>query len=210
MNQRAIFLDKDGTLLENVPYNVNPEQIRLLPGAEEGLQLLQAAGFHLVVVSNQSGVARGLFSERALVVVEERLRSLLVRCGVSLDRCYFCPHHPTGVVPEYAVECNCRKPQPGLLLQAAQDFCLDLSQSWMVGDSPSDVEAGQRAGCRTLFLGNPREPLPADAPQPDSIVADLAEAARFILAASPPVRLNSARPSGAGPLTDGKPCGSNA
>ncbi len=208
MNPKAIFLDKDGTLLENVPYNVDPEQVRLLPGAVEGLLQLQSAGYRLVVVSNQSGVARGMFPEQALVAVEQRLRNLLSAAGVNLDRCYFCPHHPTGAVLDYAIECDCRKPRPGLLIRAARELSLDLAQCWMIGDSPSDVEAGQRAGCRTLFIADPREPLPPGMPQPNAMVANLIEAARHVLL--PAARLTSAGPSVPGPLSDGRHCKSSA
>src|SRR3954471_12443761 len=119
MNQRAVFLDKDGTLVEDVPYNVDPELIRLGAGAAEGLPRLQAAGFRLIVISNQSGVARGLFPEEALTAVHERLRQLLNGLGVQLDGFFYCPHHPQALVPEYAVACSCRKPEPGLILTAA-------------------------------------------------------------------------------------------
>jgi histidinol-phosphate phosphatase family protein len=117
---QAVFLDKDGTLIENVPYNVDPGRIRLTPGAEEGLRRLHAAGYRLIVISNQSGVARGLFPEEALVAVERRLRGLLAEAGVPLLAFYYCPHHPEGVVPGLAVACACRKPEPGLILRAAE------------------------------------------------------------------------------------------
>src|SRR5690349_4128123 len=108
---KAVFLDKDGTLVEDVPYNADPAEMRLMPGAAEGLFLLHVAGFRLFVVSNQSGVARGYFREEALGAVEARLRELLVRADVPLSGFYYCPHHPEGSVPEYAVECRCRKPE---------------------------------------------------------------------------------------------------
>src|SRR5581483_10333629 len=114
----AVFLDKDGTLVEDVPYNVDPDRIRLLPGTAAGLRRLHAAGYQLVVVSNQSGVARGYFPESALAAVEARLRELLTSAGVPLAGFYYCPHHPAGAVPAYTVACTCRKPLPGLVVRA--------------------------------------------------------------------------------------------
>jgi len=154
MNQRAVFLDKDGTLIEDVPYNVDPELIRLAPGVVEGLRALHHAGYQLVVITNQSGVARGYFGEEALAAVKRRLRELLDAHGVPLAGFYYCPHHPDGVVPGYALACACRKPEPGLVLLAAREQGLDLSQSWFVGDILNDVEAGRRAGCRTILVDN--------------------------------------------------------
>ena len=157
MSDRAIFLDKDGTLIEDVPYNVDPSRIRLTPGAAEALPALHAAGYELLVISNQSGVARGYFPEEALVPVEARLRDLLAQVGVPLRGFYYCPHHPKGVVSNYAGVCACRKPAPGLLLRAAEEHHLNLKQSWFVGDILDDVEAGRRAGCRTILLNNGNE-----------------------------------------------------
>src|SRR4051794_10145376 len=145
MIRRAIFLDKDGTLIEDVPYNVDPARIRLAPGAAEGLPRLHAAGFRLIVISNQSGVARGLFAEEALGGVRDRLRELLADVGVPLDGFYYCPHHPEGVVPEYALACACRKPEPGMILDSAREHGIEPGQSWFVGDILDDVEAGRRA-----------------------------------------------------------------
>jgi D-glycero-D-manno-heptose 1,7-bisphosphate phosphatase len=180
---RAVFLDKDGTLIEDVPYNVRPELIRLMPGSVAGLRRLHAAGYRLLVVSNQSGVARGLFREEALGPVEERLRQLLAAEGMPLTGFYYCPHHPTGSVAEYAVACTCRKPQPGLLYRAAQEHGLDLGVSWFVGDILNDVEAGRRAGCRTILLDNGHETEWVLTPErtPHCRAADLDEAARIIL-----------------------------
>ncbi len=181
----AVFLDKDGTLVRDVPYNVDPERIVLTEGAADGVRKLHAAGFALVVVSNQSGVARGYFVEAELEAVWTKLRDLL---GVPLEF-HYCPHHPEGHAP-YNVACDYRKPEPGMLLQAAQAHNLDLSQSWMVGDILNDVQAGRRAGCRTVLLDNTengggetewvlnRERLP------HHIVSTLAEAAEVILSVS--------------------------
>jgi D-glycero-D-manno-heptose 1,7-bisphosphate phosphatase len=182
--RQAVFLDKDGTLIEDVPYNVDPAQIRLEPGAIEGLRLLRDAGFRLIVVSNQPGVAHGLFAESALAGVETRLRELLTAGGVALDGFYHCPHHPKGSVADYARVCDCRKPQPGMLRRAANDHGIALAHSWMVGDILNDVEAGRRAGCRTVLIDNGHETewLLSDLRRPDYVAPDLAAAARIILA----------------------------
>ncbi len=182
---RAVFLDKDGTLIEDVPYNVDPQQIKLTSGAIEGLLLLQQAGYKLIVITNQSGVARGYFPESALVAVEERLRQLLATEGIYLADFYYCPHHPDGVVPEFSLACDCRKPAPGLLLRAAGEHNIDLRSSWFVGDILNDVEAGHCAGCKTILLDNGNETEWELSPirTPDFIVTDLIEAAQVILSA---------------------------
>jgi D-glycero-D-manno-heptose 1,7-bisphosphate phosphatase len=186
MSTKAVFLDKDGTLVPDVPYNVDPSRIKLAEGAARGLQLLHAADFALIVISNQSGVARGYFKEEALVAVEQRLSMLLAQIGVPLSGFYYCPHHLDGVVPQYAIACDCRKPQAGLILQAAHDHDIDLSQSWFVGDILHDVEAGRRAGCRTILVdnGNETEWELSRERLPHHTVADLTEAARVIVAVS--------------------------
>ncbi len=183
MGEPAIFLDKDGTLVENVPYNVEPDLIRLSPGALSGLEMLRRAGFKLVVVTNQSGIARGYFSEDALESVKEKLQSLLGQAGVLLDGFYACPHLPEGSVPRYAVACACRKPAPGLYLRAAQELGIALPDSWAIGDILDDVEAGWRAGCRTVLIDNGHETEWEPGPRrlPDHTVADLEQAARAIL-----------------------------
>jgi histidinol-phosphate phosphatase family protein len=184
MNQPAVFLDKDGTLVEDVPYNVDPTLIQLMPGAVEGLRALDAAGYRLIVVSNQSGVARGYFGEDALAVVERRLRELLCDASVELAGFYYCPHYPKGVVPAYAVVCECRKPAPGLLLRAAREQGVDLARSWLVGDILDDIEAGRAAGCRTILLDNGHETEWRLSPprSPHFKAADLAAAAAIITA----------------------------
>lgn len=149
---KAVFLDKDGTLIENVPYNVRPELIRLAPGAAAGVRRLHGLGYTLIVISNQDGVAHGYFDAEALRGVERRLQQLLATCGVPLSGFYYCPHHPQGRLARYAIECRCRKPAPGLLLAAATIHDIDLTESWMIGDILDDVEAGTRAGCRSLLI----------------------------------------------------------
>jgi D-glycero-D-manno-heptose 1,7-bisphosphate phosphatase len=181
--QKAIFLDKDGTLIEDVPYNCDVSRIRLLPGAREGLRRLQAAGYALIVVSNQPGVAHGFFSTEALDRVETTLRALLADEGVRLDGFYYCPHHPDGRLADYATVCDCRKPSPGLLVQAASDYGVDLQASWMVGDILHDVEAGRRAGCRTILIDNGHETEWDSGVyrSPHAMAADVSSAADIIL-----------------------------
>ena len=181
----AVFLDKDGTLVENVPYSVDPDKLRLAEGAAAACRDLHASGYVLIVVSNQSGVARGLFAEDDLRQVERRLRALLEDAGAPLLDFLYCPHHPQGVVAAYARSCGCRKPQPGMLTAAAARHGLDLRRSWMVGDILDDVEAGWRAGCRTVLVdnGNETEWVGGPGRRPDVTVASLGEAARLVLAA---------------------------
>ena len=154
---KAIFLDKDGTLVDDLPYNVEPRRITLCSGAGPALRLLARLDYRLFVVSNQDGVAFGLFDEAALGGVGNRLHDLLFRERLALDGIYWCPHHPEGSVARYAIDCHCRKPAPGLLLQAAHEHGIDLRASWMIGDILHDVEAGNRAGCRTILIDNGNE-----------------------------------------------------
>ncbi len=185
MNNPCVFLDKDGTLVEDIPYNVDPGLIRLSAGAAEGLRLLHAAGFQLIVISNQAGVALGRFPESELAGVHARLEELLADVGVPLAGFYYCPHHPQGRLPGYTQDCLCRKPQPGLITRAARDHEIDLAGSWFVGDILNDVEAGHRAGCRTLLIDNGHETLWRRSPLrwPHHVAANLADAALRITAA---------------------------
>jgi D-glycero-D-manno-heptose 1,7-bisphosphate phosphatase len=146
---RAAFLDRDDTIIRNIPYLTDPRRVELMPGAVEGLRLLKDAGFLLVMVSNQSLVNRGVGTLADVDAVNERMQALLRAHAAELDRLYYCTHIPED-------DCECRKPNPGLLLQAAEDLALDLAASVMVGDKESDVEAGRLAGCRhSLQIGAP-------------------------------------------------------
>jgi histidinol-phosphate phosphatase family protein len=178
-----VFLDKDGTIIENVPYNVDPTLMRLAPGAEEGLKQLHQAGYPLFVVSNQSGVARGFFPESALEGVAARLEELLAAFGVPLAGFAYCPHHPEARVEAYAVTCDCRKPAPGLILRLAAEHGIDLSRSWMIGDILDDIQAGRAAGCRTILIdnGNETEWIMSPDREPEHRAPDLAAAARYII-----------------------------
>lgn len=188
MNCKAVFLDKDGTLIEDIPYNVDPNRIQLTPEVTQALQKLHLAGYLLIVITNQAGVAYQFFSESALSAVEQRLHYLFRQIGVSLSGFYYCPHHPNGIVNQYAIACDCRKPQPGLLLQAARDHGIDLTQSWFVGDILNDVQAGRAANCQTILLnnGNETEWELSPARLPHYLVHNLAEAAEVILAVDQP------------------------
>lgn len=153
----AIFLDKDGTLLEDEPYNVEPARMRLMRGAACGLRRMSALGFRLIVITNQPGVALGRFREDALTAVEHKLADLFAASGAVLSGFYYCPHHPRASVPGYRFTCVCRKPRPGLLELAAVEHGISLRDSWFVGDILDDVEAGRRAACRTILLDNGHE-----------------------------------------------------
>ncbi|WP_250516828.1 HAD family hydrolase [Caballeronia sp. INDeC2] len=184
----AIFIDKDGTLLEDVPWNVDPRMMRLAPGAFDALRVFASRGVPLFVVSNQSGVALGKFEHDALGRVETRLHELAAEAGALFEDIYWCPHHPQGIVPEYAQPCDCRKPAPGMLLRAAREHRIDLSRSWFIGDILDDVEAGKRAGCRSVLIdnGNETEWLRGANREPDIVVKDMHEAAIAIVSAECP------------------------
>lgn len=150
--KQAIFLDRDGVINEEVNYLSDPEQLRLIPGAAEAIAQLNESGLFVIVVTNQAGVARGYYPEAQIEVVHRALVHLLAQAGAHIDRFYYCPHHPTEGRLPYRVECDCRKPKPGLLLQAAQDFDLDLTRCFVIGDNYSDVALSQSTGCRTVLV----------------------------------------------------------
>ena len=158
----AVFLDRDGTINEEVGYLDRLEKLRILPEAFEAIRLINQAGMKAVVISNQSGIARGYFDEAFVESVHDRIQALLMEHSARIDGYYYCPHHPTEGTGAYRRACTCRKPEPGLLIRAAQELDIDLTRSYMVGDMPKDVEAAARAGAkgvlvRTVNLGT--EPL---------------------------------------------------
>lgn len=177
----AIFLDRDGTINVEKDYLINPEDFVLIDGVGTALRRLHDAGYLLIVVTNQSGVARGYFTVAEIDALHSHLQSDLAPFGVQIDAFYLCPHHPDhGTGP-----CDCRKGSPGMLLQAAHDYQLDLAASWMIGDKRSDIEAGARAGCRSILVRtgygtDEARKLPAETPVVDS----LPEAAELILGAA--------------------------
>ncbi len=150
--RKAIFLDRDGTLNKNVEYLSDFDHFELLPGVEKALQIFQELGFQLFVVTNQSGVARGLFPIQAVVELHRRIDQALTSRGVHMEEFVFCPHHPQGSVPEYTLNCSCRKPKPGMLRYLETKYHLDTEKSFMVGDAYRDVQAGLQAGAQAVLL----------------------------------------------------------
>jgi D-glycero-D-manno-heptose 1,7-bisphosphate phosphatase len=184
----AVFIDRDGTLTEEVGYVNHPSRLRLLPRSAAAVRRLNEAGIAAVVATNQAGVARGYFSEDVMNAVHEQLVAQLKDAGAHLDGLYVCPHHPTEGVPPFRADCDCRKPKPGLLLRAAHDLDLDLSDSSMVGDKASDLLVAPPVGARAILvltgygLGE-WEYRRADFPlAPDHVAADLLDAVDWVIA----------------------------
>lgn len=150
---RAVFLDRDGVLIRDVHLLTRPEQIDMYPYVPAATEMLHEAGYLTVVVTNQPVVARGHASEEEVDRVHAGIQQALrASADCQVDRFYFCPHHPNADLPKYRVACNCRKPRAGMLLRAADEMSIDLTQSWMIGDRPTDVQAGHRSGCRTVLV----------------------------------------------------------
>jgi D,D-heptose 1,7-bisphosphate phosphatase len=189
---RAIFIDKDGTLIKDYPYSVDPSKIEFYPEVWEALRLMARRGFLLIVVSNQPGVAKGYFREVELENLISAFRQTFSRQGVPLSGFYYCPHHPQGVVEGYSIACQCRKPNPGLIFRAARQFNVELDKSWMIGDILNDVEAGNRAGCRTIMLDRKHETewLTGEWRKPDFIVGNFLEAARTVVECAEPFEVD--------------------
>ncbi|HTE67444.1 MAG TPA: HAD-IIIA family hydrolase [Actinomycetes bacterium] len=194
MRRPAVFLDRDGTLVEEVAYLHDPGRLALLPGVA-ALAGLAAAGYALVVVTNQAGVARGYYDEAAVELVHRRLGELLAGAGVRLDAILYCPHHPEGTVARHARACRCRKPAPGMLEAAAEQLDLDLPASYLIGNHPTDVGAAVAAGVTALYV---RTGHAAGRPPPPGVAAfpGIEAAARAVLDAALP-RTHTRRP---GPL----------
>jgi len=188
MNRAAVFLDRDGTLIEDRGYICDFSQVRFFPAAAAAVRQLNLAGYLVVVVSNQSAVARGICSEEQVVALHLRLQAHFREQGADIAAFYHCPFMADGLVAAYRRESPLRKPAPGMLLQAADELHIALASSFMVGDKTDDIEAGRRAGCRTVLVrtGYGRESesrLDAGGPRPDLVVDDLAAAAAAIAGA---------------------------
>ena len=173
MANKAVFIDRDGTIAKDVSYCSAPEDFELLSGAARGIKLLNENGFKVIIVTNQSGVARGYFTEETLAKIHEKMKRELAKEGARVDAIYYCPHHPDD-------GCDCRKPKPKMVLQAASDLNIDLSQSYAVGDLDMDIEMGRAAGCKTILIGNPVVAKNKKA-RPDITASNILEAVQAIL-----------------------------
>jgi len=179
---KAIFVDKDGTLIVDIPYNTDPSLIQFQEGALKSLKILQDRGYLIIIVSNQSGLSKGYFKEEDLECVKNAIEQRLLNANVKLSGFYFCPHHPEGTILRYAQRCDCRKPLPGMLLKAAQDFDIDLTRSWMIGNTVTDIEAGKRAGCFTILINNQGNLKISDRSKAPTLVAQsIGDIGSFIL-----------------------------
>ncbi len=189
----AVFFDRDNTLIVNDDYLTDPANVRLVDGAAAAVARARAMGYAVVTVSNQSGVAKGLYQEADIQAVDAAMDALLAAGDPSavIDRHEYCPHHPSGSVAAYAIACDCRKPAPGMITRAAAALGLDLSSSWLIGDAPRDTDAGKAAGLRTILLRDaalPPSPAAELTPThpPDFIVSSLKEAIDVLEHSRPP------------------------
>ena len=175
-------MDRDDTLIKDSGYINDPDQVKLLPGSAEALVELRHMGYKLIVVTNQSGIARGILTEKVLEQIHRRLEKLLAQKGAHIDKIYYCPYHPDGAVEKYRRDSDMRKPNPGMILAAASQMDIDLQQSWMIGNSYRDITAGQRAGCGTILINSTIDQTyrkPTD-PVPDKEAVNMKEAVNII------------------------------
>jgi len=182
MSHKAIFLDRDDTVVDDPGYISRPEQVKLLPGVIDALKSFKSLGYKLIIVSNQSAVARGMIDENQLSKIHARLERILANDGVFLDNIYYCPFHPEGKVEQYSKESEFRKPNSGMLIQASEEMNIDLENSWMIGDSYRDVEAGARVGCKTILINSPAKPSKkkTNDPNPDFEAVNIKESANIV------------------------------
>lgn len=180
--KKACFLDRDGVLIEEVNYIKSPDQVKIIPGVFDALKKLREKGYLCIVISNQSGVARGYFKEGDVAKIQDRIDGFLTEKGLKIDGYYNCPHHPGGTVSEYKKDCDCRKPKPGLILKAAKEHSIDLSKSFMIGDKFSDIKAAENAGCHTAIMvrtGHGEEQISSRDTKDIRVVADIGEAVEY-------------------------------
>ena len=170
-------------IIEEINYLSHPDQVKLIPGSAKAINTLNSLGIPVIIVSNQAGVAKGYFPITQIPLVHARLNQLLAQENAHVDAIYYCPHHPEGSVPEYSFKCKCRKPSPGMLLEAEKNHQLDLSASWIIGDKASDVEAGINAGCKTILVKTGYgDNINSESLPPSTIIkTDLLEAVNLIL-----------------------------
>ena len=187
MQNVGVFIDRDGTISEEVGYINHPSRFQVYPWSGEAIRKLNLKGLKAIVVTNQAGVARGYFEEGLIHEVHQKLRDELNRSGAYLDAIYYCPHHPSSGNPSYRLDCDCRKPKPGMLLRAALEFEIDLKGSFMIGDRYSDIELAHNAGTKSIFvlsgygLGEFEYHRQDWKVQPDWVAKNLLEATEIIL-----------------------------
>ena len=206
MKRRAVFIDRDGTISEEVGYINHVSRFRLFPYAAPAIKHLNENGWLAIVITNQAGVARGYFSEVTIKAVHSAMTKELESSSARLDAIYYCAHHPAVGEPPYRLDCDCRKPKPGLIVRAAKDFDIDLEHSWMVGDRYSDVELARNAGVKSLLVlsgygrGEWEHQRASWAEQPDLVAEDLVEAVALILSQATKITADkiSALPGGTG------------
>jgi D,D-heptose 1,7-bisphosphate phosphatase len=181
----AVFLDRDGVITEDPPHYAHRlDQLRIIPGSAEAIQRLNVHNFRVIVISNQSGVARGYYQEEDVKIFNDRMDFLLEKEGAHIDAIYYCPHHPDAIIERYKIDCDCRKPKPGMILDAAQKYSIDIQNSFVVGDKWSDIIAGRAAGSRTVLVltGHGKDEYQDAMGSADFIASDLYDAVnRYIL-----------------------------
>ncbi|MCX5750060.1 MAG: D-glycero-beta-D-manno-heptose 1,7-bisphosphate 7-phosphatase [Candidatus Saganbacteria bacterium] len=183
---KAVFLDKDGTINEDLGYINDPRDLKLIPGSAEAIKMLNDAGYKVIVISNQSGIARGYIQENMIQTLNKILHKHILNGGGHVDSIYYCPHHPEIGLHPYKKNCDCRKPSPGMLKRGAKEHGIDLSQSYMIGDRVSDIEAGKNAGCKTILTltgygKEEQKALHEKQITPDHVAKDLLEAVKWVL-----------------------------
>ena len=187
MKRPAVFIDRDGTINEQMGYINHISRFVLLPGTAEGIRLLNRHQYLAIIVSNQSGVARGYFPMELIDRVHAHMKDLLAKEGANIDGIFFCPHYPRGIVPEYSVECDCRKPRTGLVQKACEEFDIDMKNSYVIGDRCSDIELAERSNLKGIMvttgygLGDIEYVLPHKPFNPQHIARDLLHAIRWII-----------------------------
>jgi len=185
--ERAVFVDRDGVISEEVGYIGDRDRLRLIPQSADAVKLINQSGLKIIVITNQSGVARGYFSEEMLGHIHRKMEQLLSDQGASLDAIYYCPHHPEGTVEAYRRQCACRKPAAGLLIKAAQEHAIDVASSYLVGDKHTDIECAHRAGAKGILVltGYGKDELrkinSGALAQPEYVAADLLDAVQWII-----------------------------
>lgn len=177
---KAVFIDRDGTIARDVHYCRRVEDFEILPTVPEAIRLLNQHGFKVVIITNQSGIARGYFNETTLLQIHQHMRQELAKYDARVDAIYYCPHHPEE-------GCECRKPKPGLILKAAQDLAINLGRSFMVGDGEMDIRAGKAAGCRTILVATEPDIEKETTDPPDYIADNMLRAAQWIIDKASPI-----------------------